>query len=77
MATLSVRFPDSVHDAVKIVSIEDNVSINQFVVSAVIEKLTALDTEKYIEKRGSKGDVRKYRSVLAKAPKSNPRSDDI
>ena len=44
MSTLSVRFPDSVHNAVKTYAKEDDISINQFVISAVIEKLTALDT---------------------------------
>ncbi|MCR5023882.1 MAG: BrnA antitoxin family protein, partial [Lachnospiraceae bacterium] len=53
MATLSVRLPNSIHDAVKSFAREDDVSINQFITSAVIEKLTALDTAKYIENRGS------------------------
>lgn len=76
MSTLSVRFPDSVHDAVKSYAREDGISINQFVISAVIEKLTALDTEKYIEKRGLKGSKEKYLDVLSKAPHVPPRKDD-
>ncbi len=76
MSTLSVRFPDSVHDAVKSYAKEDNISINQFVISAVLEKLTALDTEKYIEKRGLSGSKEKYLKVLKKAPHAQPREDD-
>ncbi len=76
MSTLSVRFPDSVHDAVKSYAKEDNISINQFVISAVLEKLTALDTEKYIEKRGLSGSKEKYLKVLKKAPHTQPREDD-
>ena len=76
MATLSVRFPDSVHAAVKTFAKEDDISINQFVISAVIEKLTALDTEKYIENRGLRGNEENYRSVLRKVPHASPRSDD-
>lgn len=77
MSTLSVRFPDSVHDAVKAYAREDNISINQFVISAVIEKLTALDTEKYIENREEKGSKEKYLNVLKKAPHVKPRQDDM
>ena len=76
MATLSVRLPNSVHDAVKSIAREDDVSINQFIISAVIEKLTALDTEQYIEKRGAAGSKEKYMSVLSKAPHVSPREDD-
>ena len=77
MSTLSVRFPDSVHDAVKSYAREDDISINQFVISAVIEKLTALDTEKYIENRGLRGSKDKYLNVLKKAPHVQPRQDDV
>ena len=77
MATLSVRFPNSIHDAVKTAAREDDISINQFVTSAVIEKLTALDTLKYLENRGMKGSWEKYMNVLKKAPHSTPREDDV
>lgn len=76
MSTLSVRFPYSVHDAVKSYAKEDNISINQLVISAVLEKLTALDTEKYIEKRGLSGSKEKYLKVLKKASHTQPREDD-
>lgn len=77
MSTLSVRFPDSVHNAVKTYAREDDISINQFVISAVIEKLTALDTEKYIETRGQKGSKEKYLNVLKKAPHIQSHKDDV
>ncbi len=77
MATLSVRIPNSVHDAVKSASKEDNISINQFIASAVIEKLTAFDTADYIESRGARGSQEKYLNVLRKAPHDKPRKDDI
>lgn len=76
MATLSIRFPDSVHDAVKIAARNDDTSINQFVTSAVIEKLTALDTEQYIEKRAANGSLAKFQAVLAKVPNTPAREDD-
>ena len=77
MSTLSVRFPDSVHEAVKTYAKEDDISINQFVISAVLEKITALDTAKYIENRGNRGSKEKYLGVLNKTPHAQPRPDDI
>ena len=77
MSTLSLRFPDSVHDAVRAYAREDDVSINQFVISAVIEKITALDTEKYIENRGLRGSKEKYLNVLKKVPHVQPRQEDV
>ncbi len=77
MSTLSVRFPDSLHDAVKDYAKEDHISINQFVISAVIEKITALDTAEYIEKRGEKGSKEKYLNVLQKAPHVKTREEDV
>ena len=76
MSTLSVRFPESVHDAVKTYARKDDISINQFVISAVIEKLTALDTAEYIERRGAMGSEEKYLSVLKKAPHVQPGKED-
>ena len=77
MATLSVRFPNSVHDAVKTIAREDDISINQFIISAVIEKLTALDTANYIGTRGERGSKEKYMNVLKKAPHEKAREDDM
>ena len=50
MSTLSIRIPDSYHTMVKEVSKFDNISINQFITAAIGEKLTALQTENYLEK---------------------------
>ena len=44
MSALSIRLPDSVHEKVKNLAEKDHISINQFVSSAVIEKITALET---------------------------------
>ncbi|MBO4618433.1 MAG: toxin-antitoxin system HicB family antitoxin [Lachnospiraceae bacterium] len=76
MATLSVRFPNSVHEAVKAYAKEDDISINQFITSAVIEKLTSLDTVNYLEERSLRGSEEKYLKVLKKAPHAKPREDD-
>ena len=77
MATLSVRIPNSVHNAIKTLAKEDDISINQFIASAVTEKLTAMETADYIESRAARDSEEKYRSVLKKVPHVAPREDDI
>ena len=68
MSTLSIRIPDSYHTMVKELSKMDNISINQFITAAIGEKLTALQTENYIEQRATKGSREKFLAVLNKAP---------
>ncbi len=50
MSTLSLRLPDSLHKQIKKLAKQDGISINQFVSSAVAEKMSALMTIEYLEK---------------------------
>lgn len=65
------------YNTIMSIVIEDDISINQFIASAVTEKLTAMETADYIESRGARGSEEKYRSVLKKVPHVAPREDDI
>ena len=76
MSTISVRIPDSVYQRVKALAAEEHVSINQFINSAVAEKLSALMTKEYLEERASRGDRRKFEAVLAKVPDVPPLPGD-
>ena len=55
----------------------DNISINQFITAAIGEKLTALQTENYLEKRAKKGSKEKFLSVLDKVPDIKPEEYDM
>ena len=72
MSTLSIRIPESLHKRVKALASEDNISINQFIASALAEKLSALDTENYLEERAGRGSRKKYLKVLAKVKDREP-----
>lgn len=76
MSTLSVRLPNSVHEAVKQYASKDNVSINQFISSAVMEKITAMDTEAYLSERAAKANKAKFIDVLKKVPDVAPAEYD-
>ncbi len=72
MSTLSIRIPDSIHTMVKEIAREDNVSINQFISSAIGEKIAALETENYLEKRGKLSSKNNVLNILKKVPDIEP-----
>ena len=76
MSVLSLRIPESLHERVKVLATEDNISINQFITSALAEKLSALDTEKYLEDRAKRGSKEKFLKVLSKVPDVEPEKSD-
>jgi predicted DNA-binding protein len=66
MGILSLRMPDSLHSRIKKLSKSDGVSLNQFINSAITEKLSALETEQYLSERAKRGEFKKYLHVLNK-----------
>lgn len=76
MTTISVRLPDSLHRMAKSVASEDHVSMNQFIASAVAEKISALTTEKYLGERAERSSADKFRAALAAVPAATPEAFD-
>jgi hypothetical protein len=76
MSTLSIRLPDSLHKGVKEAAQREGISINQFVATAVAEKLSALLTEEYLQKRAQRGNREKYEAALAQVPDIAPDERD-
>lgn len=76
MSTISLRIPESLHKGVKSVVEKEHVSINQFLCSALAEKIAAFMTEEYLEKRAVSGDRTKFRKALSKISKAPPEEYD-
>ncbi len=72
MSAISVRLPDSVHTMAREIAGEDHISLNQFIASAVAEKISALTTETYLAARAARGSVNKFHAALAKVPAVEP-----
>ncbi|MEA3314558.1 MAG: toxin-antitoxin system HicB family antitoxin [Campylobacterota bacterium] len=68
MAAVNLRLPDSVYNFAKEISSEDKISLNQFIATAVAEKISALNTEEYLNKRAKKGSKDKFLKALDKVP---------
>ena len=76
MIEVSVKVPDSVlHKAAELAE-KDGISLDQFVSSAIGEKVTALLTAEYLKVRAAKGRLEKFREILDKAPDVEPEEYD-
>lgn len=76
MSTLSLRLPESLHRQVRQLAHREGISINQFVSTAVAEKMSALMTEDYLAQRAARGDRASFESVLARVPDVPPIEGD-
>ena len=76
MSTISLRLPDSLHESVRNLAKEDNISINQFIATALAEKMSALITEKYLSERAEKGSKKKFKAALSKVKDIEPDASD-
>ena len=76
MSTLSLRLPASLHRKIRELSERDEVSINQFIATAVAEKAAALLTVEYLEARGRRGSRALFNRVLARVPNVPPMPGD-
>ncbi|MEH1838733.1 MAG: toxin-antitoxin system HicB family antitoxin [Nostoc sp.] len=76
MSNLSVQLPDSLYKSLQELAKQDGISIDQFVATAVAEKIAALTTEIYLRELAKRGSREKYDAVLAKVPNIEPESYD-
>ena len=76
MSSLSLRLPDSLHRHIKEFSEKEGVSINQFISTAVAEKMSALSTQTYLEERAKRGSKSKLKKLLKKVPAIEPEEHD-
>jgi len=72
MSTISLRLPDSLHEGMRNLAKEDNISINQFIATALAEKMSALTTEKFLSERAEKGSKKKFNAALSKVKNIEP-----
>jgi hypothetical protein len=78
MSTMSVRLPESLHKQARDLAEQEGVSINQLVATALAEKVSALMTLEYLERRGKQGSRKSFEAALKKV-KDRPavRGDEL
>lgn len=76
MSTISLRLPESLHRRVRELARSEETSINQFVTTAIAEKMAALMTLDYLAERARRGSRSKFDRVLAKVKDRKPVDGD-
>lgn len=72
MSQYALRIPDSLAGYAKELAREDNVSLNQFIVVALAEKVSALKTAAFFQERAARADQEKALSILDSVKKQVP-----
>jgi hypothetical protein len=75
--TYPLRLPLSLKAAVEKLAKQDGTSVNQFVVVAVAEKLSAMATADQIAARRAGADLQAFDRIMNRDGGEPPRSDDL
>ncbi len=76
MSALSLRLPNSIHKHIKEIARQEGVSINQFISSAVSEKVSAIMTEDYLAERAKRAKRSDFTRILENVPSRKPLPGD-
>jgi predicted transcriptional regulator len=76
MSDLRLRLPDSLHKKLREIAERDDVSINQFIATAVAEKAAAYLTVEYLEERARRADPALFDRLLGRVPDTAPVEGD-
>jgi hypothetical protein len=74
--TYPLRLPRSLKDAVERISKEEGTSINQFVATAVAEKVSALQTANFFQQRKARADFKAFDRIMKRRGGKPPRAGD-
>ncbi len=76
MQTMSLRMPDYLKSAVNDVCEGEKISLNQFIVNALSEKVSALQTVDIIEKKAKKASKKDFIYALSKVSSNEALEND-
>ncbi|MCX7201967.1 MAG: pilus assembly protein HicB [Burkholderiales bacterium] len=75
-STYPLRLPKSIKTAAEKLARDEGISMNQFVATAVAEKLAAMQTASFFAERRSRADLAAFRKLLNRAGGEPPREGD-
>lgn len=75
-STYPLRLPPSLKQAVRRLSKEDRTSINQFVVTAVAEKVSAFETARFFADCKASADFKAFDRIMKRRGGEPPRQGD-
>jgi len=74
--TISLKLPNFLHKKVIMVAEKEQISVDQFAILALAEKISALTTHDYLKERASRGSRDKFLKAMAKVSDREPREKD-
>ncbi len=75
-ASFPLRLPRSVKEGAQRLAAQDGISLNQFIATAVAEKLSVLESTAYLEERARRADMAAFWSFLNRTGTEAPRAGD-
>lgn len=76
MSTLNVNIPESLRRRAESLAQDDGIPLDQFIATALAEKVAVLDADSYIRERAVRGSREKFERVLSKVPNADPGEHD-
>lgn len=76
MPARNLRLPNSIDAHLKEIAAAEGVSINQLITTAVSEKVSALMTKDYLQKRAESADPEQFAEILSNVPARTPIKGD-
>ena len=76
MSSLNISIPDSLYQSLQELAIKEQISVEQFITTAISEKIAILTTDNYLQQRAKRGSREKYEAILAKVPNVEPELHD-
>ena len=71
-----MRLPESIHRHIREIAKAEGVSINQLISSAITEKISAIMTEEYLQKRADRANIKDMEAILNKVADRKPLKGD-
>jgi hypothetical protein len=75
-STYPLRLPNSIKAEVERLAKQDGVSINQFIATAVAEKISAMRTVDFFSERRDRADFAAFDRLMRREGGEPPRADD-
>lgn len=76
MSTLNVNIPESLHRRAQVLARDDGIPLDQFIATALAEKVAVLDAGSYLQQRAARANREEFERILSKVPDVEPEDED-
>lgn len=73
---MHIQLPDSLQEQLRRLAERDGISVDQFIATAVAEKMASLLTESYLNDRAKRGERARFEAALQRVPDAAPEEHD-